>query len=109
MASDESPVEAGAAPPRTFGELRKRLEQLGNPWGPGGWHADDEPLPIFPTGGDRLGLADIEAIGSDLSSYLQMLPPTNPAVREVWATRGTLVEEAIPTSCDKSAGDRGSG
>ena len=40
---------------RTFGELRKQLAEMGDPWEPDPSRVDDEPIPEYPTGGELGG------------------------------------------------------
>jgi len=37
---------------KTYGDLRKLLAEMGDPWHPDPTKSDDEPLPEVPTGGD---------------------------------------------------------
>ena len=40
---------------KTYGDLRKFLAEVGDPWHPDPTKSDDEPLPEVPTGGDGDG------------------------------------------------------
>jgi|SoiMethySBSTD1v2_1073268.scaffolds.fasta_scaffold3481595_1 hypothetical protein len=42
----------GPSEPRTVGELRRRLAQMGYPWEVQPSLSDDDPLPMPPRGGD---------------------------------------------------------
>jgi hypothetical protein len=78
-------------PPKTIGDLRKLLSQLGNPWQPDPRLSDAEPIPQFPTGGD----GTMEPVGQVLPkgraiNSIRKDPPLNPHLREVWIERGLL-------------------
>ena len=81
--------------PRTIGELRARLERLGNPWSVDPRLADEEPIPDLPRGGlePGQGPAEVEPpapFEGDLERMLSESPPTNPLLRRRWAEAGLL-------------------
>jgi hypothetical protein len=84
-------------PPKTIGDLRKILVELGNPWRPDPALSDDEPIPKFPTGGD----GNKEPPGQLLDrggviDFLKKTPPSNPFLRELWKRRGLIDESEKP-------------
>lgn len=85
--------------PRTFGELRRLLDGLGNPWRPDPSRSDDEQLPAYPTGGDgtydSLGLVRSEAEVLDL---LRSRPSRHPDLRDDWVEHGLLEDVAADES-----------
>jgi hypothetical protein len=79
--------------PKTYGELRKMLAELGDPWSPDPTVSDDEPLPEFPTGGDgEYEPSDRTVAGDALIALLKAQPPSNPELRAVWRDEGLLAE-----------------
>lgn len=89
--------------PRTVGELRRRLEALGNPWQVDPALADDDPIPEYPRGGeetpDHPALLEARiAPETDLADELRRHPPGNPFLRERWAELGLMpADDAAPT------------
>jgi hypothetical protein len=84
--------------PRTIGELRRRLEELGNPWTVDPHLSDDEPIRDRPRGGqveDQVP-ADMRLVPEeaprDLRELLAEQPPANPFLRERWAEESLLDE-----------------
>ena len=77
--------------PRTFGELRKLLAEIGDPWQPDPAISDDQPLPEFPTGGDGIYEPSdrVLPIGGVIDA-LKGHPPTNPDLLAVWREEGLL-------------------
>lgn len=51
-----------ARPPATIGELRRRLERLGQPWTIPARFNDDDPLPDPPRGGEPVEPGHIEGL-----------------------------------------------
>lgn len=87
--------------PKTIGELRKCLAELGNPWTVDPRLSDDDPLPDYPRGGQReeeipeeYRLAPLES-GADLQSLIAAQPPANPFLRLRWAEAGMLSQDEI--------------
>jgi hypothetical protein len=79
--------------PKTYGELRKMLAELGDPWSPDPRVSDDEPLPEFPTGGDgEYEPSDRTVAGDALIAVLKDRPPSNPELQAVWRDEGLLAE-----------------
>jgi hypothetical protein len=79
--------------PKTYGDLRKLLRDLGDPWRPDPTVSDDEPLPDYPTGGDgRYEPSDRVLPDDGVNAVLERSPPANPALREVWREEGLLPE-----------------
>ena len=88
-------------PPKTIGELRRRLAELGNPWEVDPQLSDDDPLPDPPRGGqseeeipeeDRL--VPLES-GTDLQGLIAAQPPANPFLRLRWAEAGLLSQDEV--------------
>jgi hypothetical protein len=84
--------------PRTIGDLRRRLAEMGNPWTVDPQLSDDEPIRDRPRGGqaedevpDELRPAAVEP-SRNLGEVLAEQPPANPALRERWAQEGLLDE-----------------
>ena len=82
--------------PRTAGELRRLLAEMGDPWTVDPRLADDDPLPDYPRGGQRAEevpvesrLAELEAT-ADLDALLREIPPTNVDLRRRWMEEGLL-------------------
>lgn len=83
-----------AAAPKTYGDLRKLLAEVGDPWEPDPTRSDDELLPEYPTGGDdyvdpperRLDEAGIDKL------LRSTTPPLNPDIRAAWREAGLLSE-----------------
>jgi len=87
--TDETPEPA----PPTAGEIRKALDEMGNPWTVDPDISDDEPLPDFPRGGempDELPIARSAFVSeeADLTDILRQHPPTNPFLRARWEELG---------------------
>lgn len=78
--------------PKTYGELRKMLAELGDPWSPDPTVSDDELLPEFPTGGDGEEPSDKTVAGEALIALLKGRPPSNPELHAVWRDEGLLAE-----------------
>ena len=80
--------------PRTFGELRALLAELGNPWVPDPSRSDDEPLSDFPTGGDGVYEPPDRVLSEGgVIEVLKRRLPANPDLLAVWREEG-LAEEA---------------
>lgn len=81
--------------PATYGDLRKLLATAGDPWEPDPTKADEEELPVFPTGGDgvyepasrTLGKGGVDKLLAEAS------PPSNPDLRAEWREEGLLPED----------------
>lgn len=79
--------------PKTIGDLRKLLADMGNPWQPDPSLSDEEPIPQFATGGDGTEEPPGEVLSPDeLIDFLKREPPSNPFLREVWRKEGLLDE-----------------
>jgi hypothetical protein len=84
--------------PRTIGDLRRRLAEMGNPWTVDPQLSDDEPIRDRPRGGqaedevpEELRLAAVEPPG-EFREVLVEQPPANPFLRERWVEEGLLDE-----------------
>lgn len=86
-------------PPKTVGELRRRLVRLDSPWEVDSRLGDDEPLPQYPRGGqseeeipeeDRLTPIDP---GVDVQTLIAALTPANPYLRTRWIELGMLDQD----------------
>ena len=82
--------------PKTIGELRRRLAELGSPWEVDPQLSDDDPLPVPPRGGQREEeipeehrLAPLEP-GINVQGLIAAQPPTNPFLRLRWVELGML-------------------
>jgi len=106
--------EAELDVPKTIGELRRRLAELGNPWEVDPRLNDDDPLPDPPRGGQReedvpeeARLPSLEP-STDLHGLLASEPPANPFLRERWVEAGLLDQDEAPGLALES-GDEGEG
>ena len=96
-------------PPRTIGELRRTLTELGNPWNVNPRLGDADPLPDPPRGGQRdedipeeARLAAV-APDADLGALLREVSPANPFLRARWVELGLMTTE------ESGMGNRGDG
>jgi hypothetical protein len=81
--------------PATIGELRRRLEALGQPWTVPGRYSDDDPLPDPPRGGQPTQAGHVSAVpaiqsAAEFEAHLRSVPPTNPFMVEHWRELGRL-------------------
>lgn len=84
-------------PPKTIGDLRKLLADLGDPWHPDPRLSDEEMIPVFPTGGDGIEEPPGRMLPKGgIIDFLKKTPPSNPFLREVWKERGLLDEPDKP-------------
>jgi len=84
-------------PPKTIGDLRHLLSQLGDPWRPDPRLSDDEPIPEFPTGGDGTKEPPGKLLPKrGVIDFLKKDLPSNPFLREVWKERGILGKSDKP-------------
>lgn len=91
--------------PETYGELRKLLAELGNPWQPDTSISDDERLPEYPTGGDGIEEpAERLLPEGGVVDVLKSHPPTNPDLRAVWRAEGLLDKRDEPDEAEPPAG-----
>ena len=87
--------------PKTIGELRRRLAELGNPWAVNPQLSDDDPLPDPPRGGQREEEIPEEdrpmplEVDTDLEGLIAEQPPANPFLRLRWAEVGMLSQEEV--------------
>jgi hypothetical protein len=86
--------------PRTYGELRKRLASAGDPWQPDPTKADDEELPVYPTGGDGVYEPRDRTLGKGgVDEVLATGPlPSNPELRAEWREEGLVPDEEATES-----------
>jgi hypothetical protein len=86
--------------PRTIGDLRRRLAELGNPWTVDPQLSNDEPLRDRPRGGqaDEEVPDDVRPQAlqprQDLRELLAGEPPANPFLRQRWVEEGLLDDDA---------------
>jgi|SRR6516225_2978174 len=84
------------SPPRTIGELRSALAELGNPWTVDPRLGDADPLPEPRRGAQRAEDIPEEARlpvvspDADFSALLRQVPPANPFLRARWAELGLM-------------------
>jgi len=93
--------------PSTIGELRQRLQAMGNPWSVPSRFNDDDPLPDPPRGGEAVEpghVPGVRAIDSeqDFEAILHEVPPTNPFLVERWREIGALsADSALPDGTEE--------
>jgi hypothetical protein len=95
MPSDEI---VGRNEPRTVGELRRRLAQMGHPWEVQLNLSDDDPLPLPSRGGDGSAPITPDTFASidHLKDALRAGPvPTSPFLQQEWALAGLIEKEAL--------------
>jgi hypothetical protein len=83
--------------PGTIGELRRRLDAMGNPWSVPDRFSDDDLLPEQPPAADLVpghvpGLHAIDT-AQDLDAHLRSMPPANPFLAEHWRELGLVTTE----------------
>ena len=85
--------------PRTIGELRRTLTELGNPWNANPRLGDADPLPDPPRGAQRdedvpeeARLAAV-APNADFAALLRAVPPANPSLRARWVELGLMTAD----------------
>jgi hypothetical protein len=69
--------------PATIGELRRRLEQHGQPWTVPDRFNDDDPLPNPPRGGQPVDPGNVQGLRAldtqeEFEAYLREVHPSNP-------------------------------
>lgn len=89
-----------AEPPANIGELRKRLEALGNPWTVAPHLGDSDPLPQPPRGGefpreDAPAIPGLKTISNakEFEAIVHAEPPANPLLARRWVELGVLSAE----------------
>ena len=91
--TDQPDAEA----PRTAGELRRRLAEMGDQWVVDPRLEDGDPLPDYGRGGlppeDDPALALAVEPERDIAAQLREQPPSNPLVRARWVELGLLDEQ----------------
>jgi hypothetical protein len=81
--------------PRTVGDVRRRLAEMGNPWTVDPSFQDDEPIPHYHRGGQPVdeipeGLLPPPVSGADLVERMRVVPPANRWLRARWVELGLL-------------------
>jgi hypothetical protein len=81
--------------PVTYGDLRKLLARAGDPWEPDPTKADEEELPVYPTGGDGVYEPDSRTVGEGGVDKLlaEASAPPNPDLRAEWREEGLLPDD----------------
>jgi hypothetical protein len=99
--------------PKTIGELRRRLANLGNLWEVDPRLSDDDSLPDRPRGGQREEeipeehrLKALEP-GADLLDLIALQPPANPFLRVRWAEAGMLNQDEVESLPAESGEGKG--
>jgi hypothetical protein len=90
--------ESSNPEPRTAGELRRRLAELGHPWSVDPRLGDDDPLPDYGRGGQPTeelpeNFAARAPEEADLAEVLQQHSPSNTFLRARWVELGLLSRE----------------
>jgi hypothetical protein len=99
--------EPESSEPRTVGEVRRRLAEIGNPWTVDPALGDDDPLPVYHRGGQPADQTPAGLLptpvepGADLTELITAMPPSNPFLRARWTELGLL-----PAQGTASGGDR---
>jgi hypothetical protein len=102
--------------PRTIGELRRRLSELGNPWEVDPQLSDEDPMWDPPRGGQREEDIPEEARlpsldpDTDIDDIIAAEPPANPLLRARWVEAGLLDQdevEGLPLESDEGEGGAG--
>jgi len=92
---------------RTAGELRRRLDEMGNPWTVTPSLSDDDVLPARSRGGqadtdvpdaDRIPVSDLDQV----RAHLLMSGPPNVYLRELWIEEGLV---PVNRADDENAND----
>ena len=92
-------TESDSEEPRTIGELRRLLAEMGNPWSVDPQLNDDEPLRERPRGGqtDEQVPEQFRLLASEPQRALRELlaeqPPANPFLQERWVQEGLLDQD----------------
>lgn len=99
--------------PATIGELRRRLEALGQPWTVPGRYSDDDPLPDPPRGGQLTQAGDVAGVPAiqsvaEFEAHLRSVTPSNPFMIDHWRELGLLAADTgggDPSSAARRATD----
>ena|SRR5262249_11841171 len=95
-----------ATRPATIGELRRRLEGMGEPWTVPARYSDDDPLPDPPRGGQPVEPGHVQGLRAvdtreEFEACLREIPPANPFLAARWRELGMDVPgaaEGMPTA-----------
>jgi hypothetical protein len=98
-------------PPTTVGELRRRLQAMGNPWTVSSWLNDDDQLPQPPRGGQHTKPGHVEGLrpihdSTDFKAVVHVEPPANPFLGQRWVELGLLPADKSSVAFTMSAADQ---
>lgn len=94
-----------ATRPATIGELRRRLQGLGEPWTIPERFNDDDPLPDPPRGGQPVEPGHVQGLRAlntreEFEACLREIPPANPFLAARWRELGMAVPGAAGGTVD---------
>ena len=90
--------------PRTVGELRRILSKLDNPWLVDPQLKDEEPLPDYPRGGQKIEKPlGLPLSKEDFTAFLQQIPPSNQFLRTRWIEIGLLDDDHLQDSSSRTS------
>lgn len=99
--------EPESSEPRTVGEVRRRLAEIGNPWTVDPALADDDPLPVYHRGGQPADQIPPSLLpgpmdpSADVTELITAMPPSNPLLRARWIELGLLPAQGAASGGDQ--------
>lgn len=90
-----------------YGDLRKQLAEMGDPWSVDPTISDDEPLPLFPLGGrtdEEDAFVQERRLDpeTDVREIIADLPPNDPHLAARWSEAGVpSAERRRPAPSDR--------